>query len=87
MRTTDAPIDELSALGLCRLLLRAAEPADRLIPVHQAFEPNRRDGFWERLDRWLAKARQRERERYLARARDVVDLEARIRALERRPYY
>jgi hypothetical protein len=31
--------------------------------------------------------RQRDRERYLAQANDIFDLEARIRELERRPHY
>jgi hypothetical protein len=31
--------------------------------------------------------RQRDRERYLAQASDVFEVEARIRELERRPYY
>jgi hypothetical protein len=37
----------------------------------------------ERLDAWFARARQREQEAYLAQAQDHVDLERRIRVLER----
>ena len=44
-------------------------------------------GWLERLDRWAARQRQRELERYLARSSDIFELEARIRELERRPYY
>jgi hypothetical protein len=44
-------------------------------------------GWLERFDRWAARQRQRERERYLARSTDIFELEARIRELERRPYY
>jgi len=44
-------------------------------------------GWLERFDRWAARQRQRERERYLARSSDIFELEARIRELERRPYY
>ena len=44
-------------------------------------------GWLERFDRWAARQRQRDRERYLARSTDIFELEARIRELERRPYY
>jgi len=84
MRARDIPVDQEGALGLCRLLLRAADPSE---PARCAADPTRRRGVWERFDRWLADARQRERERYLAGARDVFELETRIRRLERRPYY
>jgi len=41
----------------------------------------------ERLDDWLARQRQREREAYLGEAKDIFDLEQRIRRLERSRYY
>jgi hypothetical protein len=87
MHARDIPIDEEGALGLCRLLLRAVEPSEPRFPVQRVVEPVRKPGVWERLDRWFAKTRQRDRERYLAQARDVFELETRIRALDRRPYY
>jgi Protein of unknown function (DUF3563) len=37
----------------------------------------------DRIDGWFAKARRREQEAYLSKASDHVDLERRIRALER----
>jgi hypothetical protein len=37
----------------------------------------------DRLDGWLARARQREQEAYLAKAQDHGDLERRLRVLER----
>jgi hypothetical protein len=37
----------------------------------------------DKIDGWFARARQREQEAYLAEAHDHVDLERRIRALER----
>jgi hypothetical protein len=40
-------------------------------------------GLADRIDGWFARARQREQEAYLAQAQDHVDLERRIRALER----
>jgi hypothetical protein len=94
MRATDIPVDEEGALGLCRLLLRAASspeaidatstpaPAGNAVPTAL-----RKLTPFERFDRWVARMRQRDRERYLAQASDVFELEARIRELERRPYY
>ncbi|HSC97367.1 MAG TPA: hypothetical protein VLI21_00575 [Casimicrobiaceae bacterium] len=79
MRAADIPVDREGALGLCRLLLRAAEPTDA--------RPTTKPTLLERFDRWMARARQRDRERYLSQASDVFDLEARIRALENVPYY
>jgi hypothetical protein len=40
-------------------------------------------GLADRIDGWFARARQREQEAYLAKAQDHVDLERRLRALER----
>jgi hypothetical protein len=39
--------------------------------------------WMERFDRWLWKQEVREREAYLAGSRDIFELEARIRQLER----
>ena len=93
MRAADIPVDEEGALGLCRLLLRGA-PSPKAIdaastsekPGNPASTPSKRLTLFERLDRWIARMRQRDRERYLAQANDVFELEARIRELERRPY-
>jgi len=97
MRATDSPVDEddaQDALGLCRLLLRAASsaeaveaPSARSHGGNAVAVPSRRSTLFERFDRWIARMRQRDRERYLAQANDVFELEARIRELERRPYY
>jgi hypothetical protein len=40
-------------------------------------------GLFERFDRWAARQRQRDRERYLAQSEDVFELERRIRELEK----
>jgi hypothetical protein len=40
-------------------------------------------GFFSRLDAWLSRQARREREAYLAGARDIYELEERIRRLER----
>jgi len=94
MRATDIPVDEEGALGLCKLLLRAASSSQAIDtdpPPARAGSavPSlcRRLTPFERFDRWIARMRQRDRERYLAQANDVFELEARIRELERRPYY
>ena len=42
-----------------------------------------RRGLLERLDHWLWRIREKDRERYLAQAKDLPDLEARLRELER----
>jgi hypothetical protein len=97
MRATDIPVDEhdaQDALSLCRLLLRAAAPPQAIDAASVRSDagnvvapPLRRPTLFERFDRWIARMRQRDRERYLAKASDVFELEARIRELERRPYY
>src|SRR5438552_19007162 len=43
----------------------------------------RSPGLLERIDRWFRRQEQRDRERYLAQSQDVLDLEQRIRRLER----
>jgi hypothetical protein len=94
MRATDIPVDEEGALGLCRLFLRAASSPNAIDaastpaqPGNAVPMPSKRLTLFERFDRWIARIRQRDRERYLAQANDVFELEARIRELERRPYY
>jgi hypothetical protein len=87
MRAADIPIDQEGALGLCRLLLRAAESAESKLRPQASDKRPARTTLLERLDRWLARARQREVERYLAQSHDVFELETRIRELERLPYY
>lgn len=44
-----------------------------------------RKSLLDRLDAWHFRQAQREREAYLARSKDVFDLERRMRALERAP--
>jgi hypothetical protein len=87
MRAADVPVDQEGALGLCRLLLRATESGEPVLRPQARGKTAAKPAFLERFDGWVARARQRDRERYLAQSRDVFELEARIRALERRPYY
>ena len=49
--------------------------------------PAPRTGLLERFDRAVARARQRDLERYLAGSKDVFELEQRIRNLERTRYF
>src|SRR5205085_6985553 len=87
MRAADIPIDQDGALGLCRLLLRAAESSNSPTSELPVPAKQRPPTLGERFDRWIAQLRQRDRERYLSQSHDIFDLEARIRALDRRPYY
>jgi hypothetical protein len=41
----------------------------------------------DRLDHWFWRQRQKDRDAYLAGSVDIVDVERRLRELERRPYY
>lgn len=45
----------------------------------------RADSVSEALDRWLWKQRARETDAWLAQSKDIFELEARMRELERRP--
>lgn len=59
-------------------------------PARTVAEAAPRTRFLDRLDAWFWRQAQREQEAYLAKSRDVFDLERRIRALERgeiTPYY
>ena len=53
----------------------------------QAADRPPRRSWLERLDQWMWKHEQRELEAYLGKAKDVYDLEARIRDLERGALY
>jgi hypothetical protein len=72
------------------LARQGADAAPAAADAALSGSPARRRGLLERLDHWFWVQQQREREAYLAKATDVYDLEARIRALERsvpHPYY
>jgi hypothetical protein len=86
MRAADIPVDVDGALALSRLLLRGTEAGVPAGPA-RTVGSNGKPGLLERLDAWLARGKQRELEQYLAESRDVFELEARIRARERLPYY
>jgi hypothetical protein len=86
MKATNFPMeDERGIVAVMIQLFHAA-----LAPsAREAWDPPvaRRPGWFERFDRWAAAARQRDRERFLAESTDVFELERRIQALDRRPYF
>lgn len=49
-----------------------------------AQDANASRGFFARIENWIWRQQQREREAYLADATDIADLEARMRVLEHR---
>lgn len=60
-----------------------AAPAGNVVLTTPAKAPKL--SLLDRLDRWFWRQEQQRRERYLAEAVDVVDLEQRMRGLERAP--
>ena len=100
MRTSQLSVNYPGTQGIFALLAGALT-----LPPPESHTPERRDdsanrgpakvlgrprGLLERLDHWFWRQQQRDIEAYLAKATDVCDLEARIRALERgvsHPYY
>ena len=100
MRTDQLSMHRLDGLGIFALMAKAltrlpaksapVERADTRADDATANAPARRRGLGERLDHWFWTRQQREVEAYLAKATDLHDLEARIRALERNaphPYF
>ena len=100
MRTNRLSFSEIGGLDIFVLMARAltlpprkSEPFGRQEAAAErtpAKAPERRRGLLDRLEHWFWTQQQRDLEAYLAKATDVYDLEARIRAIERngfRPYY
>jgi len=94
MHATRANHEELGVFALMATALAikpfGTDPLDRGRPAPETrgseARPVRRS-LLERLDDWCWKHEQREREAYLAQSKDVYDLEARIRDLERGVMY
>ena len=63
----------------------AEDRHERFGAAPRAHHPPRRR-FLDALGAWLWRSEQRSVEAYLAQSRDIHDLEARIRKLERDPY-
>jgi len=99
MRTNELSLNKLRGLGIFSLIAEALAlppPGSEAIAFRDTratqvpAEPRLRRGFLDRLDHWFWSGHQRNVEAYLARATNVHDLEARIRALERsvpHPYF
>jgi hypothetical protein len=94
VKATNYPFSEAADRGFVSLLaavlngaMTAPLSGSQRGPNLAATETAPTVGWLERFDRWAARQRQRDRERYLARSTDIFELEARIRELERRPYY
>lgn len=94
MNANRLPVDDLGVFALIATALAIKPPGpdalDRgyLAAAAPAAEdrPPRRS-WLDRLDQWLWKCEQRDVEAHLAKAKDVYDLEARIRDLERGALY
>jgi Protein of unknown function (DUF3563) len=94
MNANRLPIDDLGIFTLIATALAIKPPGpdarqrDQLPATAPAAEdrPPRRS-WLDRLDQWLWKYEQRAVEAHLAKAKDVYDLEARIRDLERGALY
>ena len=100
MRSNQLSPNILDGLGIVALMakaLRLPQPRsetpgqqDSGVTAGADKAPVRRLGLLDRLDHWFWAQHQRDVEAYLAKSTDVYDLEARIRALDRKvsyPYY
>jgi hypothetical protein len=90
MKATNFLLDEPGFSGAWAKLTHALifDPLRRdRMPEKRPPRPAKKQstGFLERIDRWFWRRAQREREAYLSGARDIFELEERIRRLERPP--
>jgi len=68
--------------------LRGFAHRQRAAPAPRAVDPWPRRGSWlDRIDEWFWQQRLNDREAYLAGARDIAEVEARLRELDRSRYY
>ena len=87
MATRSFPLNDNVFSASFALLAEALAPAT-FAPSHAATAgeaPSARKprlGFWDRVDRWAWNQMQKEREAYLAKAQNLVELELRMRSLD-----
>jgi hypothetical protein len=60
---------------------------EKLPAVKRLAREGRLSRWMGAFDNWLYRQQVKQREAYLGQAQDIFELEARIRYLERRPYY
>lgn len=92
MHTNRIPLGDPGGLGIFNLISKALmvlpwehERSERTTALAKVPAP--RLGLLDRFDRWCWRLSQRALEEHLSQARDVYEVEARIRDLERRlPY-
>jgi hypothetical protein len=87
MKATNFPTDDDRGFITACLQLFHLALAPSPVGHRRATESAPKVSWLERFDRWAAKARQRDREAYLAASKDVFELEARIRQTERQSYF
>jgi Protein of unknown function (DUF3563) len=61
--------------------------APEKMPAKRVAREGRLSRWLNRLDNWFYRQQVKQREAYLAQSQDIFELEARIRHLDRRPYY
>ena len=94
------PFADRSLLGTCIQIAHAtffealpanieqrAPVAPTVLAPKRARQPGVLQRVLEAIDGWFYRQRLASREEYLSQAQNVFDLEARMRDLERRPYY
>ena len=67
--------------------MRTPTAPEKMPAVKRAAREGRLQQWLNALDNWMYRQQVKQREAYLSEAQDIFDLEARIRHLERRPYY
>ena len=67
--------------------LKTPTAPEKLPAVKRLAREGRLSRWVNAFDNWLYRQQVKQREAYLAQSQDIFELEARIRHLERRPYY